>query len=125
MQPSRLIKVERVGEVACVRLQRTRLEEAEIIQLGEELHHLAEAPGGGKVALALGPQQPDCLYSVFLAKLVSVRNACRRHGGDLVLHSLSNLTFSVFEACHLHREFVFATNQADAVQILSGGVSGK
>jgi hypothetical protein len=119
MDTFRLIKVERIDGVACARLLRTRLEEGEILQLGDELLALANEAGGGRVALALGPQQPDCLYSVFLAKLVSVRNACRRNRGELVLHSLSPLTYSVFEASHLHKEFVFRPGQAEAVTYLN------
>src|SRR4051794_41002181 len=123
MDTYRLIKVERAGDVACVRLVRTRLEEGEILQLGDELLSLTAEEGGGKIALILGPPQPDCLYSVFLAKLVAIRNACRRRGGELVLCGLNALTYSVFEASHLHREFVFRPSAAEAIDYFNAAAT--
>ena len=79
----RLITVERKRDVFCVRLRRTRLEELEIQNLGDELLSLVNDEGCRKLALSLGPEPPDCLYSVFLAKLVALRNAMNRVGGQL------------------------------------------
>ena len=104
--------VESFGDVACARLVRTRLEEMEILEMGDELVHLAQH---GKVILLLGPERPDFLYSVFLAKLISVRNTARRQGGELVLCQVNPITFSVFEACHLDRAFVFRPTLDEAL----------
>lgn len=111
----RFIRVEREGDVFRARLRQTRLEEAEINQLGEELGLLVTRDGCRKLALALGPEPPDCMYSLFLAKLVSLRNLLSRHDGRLVLCEVAPLTYSVFEACQLHREFVFVPDFAAAV----------
>lgn len=119
MDTYRLIHVERRDDVCCIRLQKTRLDESELLQLGDELLCLANGETGGRIALVLGPQPPDCLYSVFLAKLVSVRNAARRQGGELVLCSLGPLAYSVFEACLLHREFVFRPDTAEALDFFA------
>jgi hypothetical protein len=108
MDKYRLIKVERRGDVFCVRLRRSRLEELEIQNLGEELLSLVNDEGCRKLALSLGPEPPDCLYSVFLAKLVALRNALNRVGGQLVLCELAPIAYNVFEACLLHKEFIFA-----------------
>jgi hypothetical protein len=108
------IRVERHDDVFCVRLRHTRLEETEIHQLGGELTDLCEQQGCRKLALSLGPEPPDCLYSVFLAKLVSVRNALRRNDGELILCEVSPTAFQVFEACLLHREFTFVPDFTSA-----------
>jgi hypothetical protein len=119
MDSYRYISVERQGDVFCVRLKSSRLEESEIHQLGTDLTDLCELHGCRKMALSLGPQPPDCLYSVFLAKLIAVRNALRRHEGRLILCEVSPEAFNVFEACLLHREFTFAPDFASAVLMLS------
>ena len=114
MESYRLIRVDQQEDVYCVRLRHSRLEEIEIHQLGEELISLSTQQGCRKLALSLGPATPDCLYSVFLAKLVAVRNVLARAGGRLVLCEVGPITFNVFEACLLHREFVFAPDFAAA-----------
>jgi len=109
------IRVERRdNDEFCVRLRHTRLEENEIQQMGVELIDLCEQHGCRKLALSLGPQPPDCLYSVFLAKLIAIRNALRRHHGQFILCEVSPTAYQVFEACLLHREFTFAADFAAA-----------
>jgi hypothetical protein len=110
MEPYHLIKIEQRGDIFCVRLRHSRLEEGEIQQLGDELISLCNEGGCRKLALSLGPEPPDCLYSVFLAKLISVRNVLRKLDGRLVLCEVAPIAYSVFEACLLHREFVFVPN---------------
>jgi hypothetical protein len=122
MKKYRHIKVDCRGDVFCVRLRNTRLEEMEIQQLGDELLDLCNADGCRKLALSLGPEPPDCLYSVFLAKLVSLRNALLRLGGELVLCELAPIAYNVFEACLLHREFTFAPDFDAAVAHFAGTV---
>jgi hypothetical protein len=119
MDKYHFITVEQRGDVFCVRLKSTRLDESEIHLLGGELIDLADVRGCRKLALSLGPQPPDCLYSVFLAKLVTVRNTLRKHGGQLVLCEVGPVAYSVFEACLLHREFAFLPDFDAAVTQLS------
>src|SRR5438046_1149040 len=71
------------GDVVCVRLEHTRLEETEIAQLGDEVLSLCREGGWRKLAMSLGPETPYCLYSVFLAKLVAIRNALGKLGGQM------------------------------------------
>ncbi len=115
MDQYRLIKIDRRGDVFCVRLRSPRLEEAEIQEFGDEIQELCSKDGCRKLALSLGPEAPDCLYSVFLAKLISVRNALKKLDGELVLCEVAPIAYSVFEACLLHREFVFVANFDAAV----------
>jgi hypothetical protein len=119
MDKYHFITVEQRGDVFCARLKSTRLDESEIHLLGGELIDLADVQGCRKLALSLGPQPPDCLYSVFLAKLVTVRNTLRKHGGQLVLCEVSPVAYSVFEACLLHREFTFVPDFDAAVTMMS------
>jgi len=111
----RHIQIERRGAVFCVRLKHRRLDEMEIYQFGEELAKLVSDEGCRRLALSLGPDAPDCMYSVFLAKLVGVRNIIRRSEGALVLCDVAPVTFRVFEACALNREFPFVADFAAAV----------
>src|SRR5262245_34517662 len=117
----RYLRAHRDGDVFCVRLRQPRLEEGEIHQFGEELQQLITRDGCRRLALSLGPESPDCMYSVFLAKLVSVRNLLARHEGRMVLCEVSPLTYSVFEACLLHREFTFVPDFAAAVAHFARG----
>ncbi|MFO0842080.1 MAG: hypothetical protein U0797_06710 [Gemmataceae bacterium] len=65
---------------------------------------------------SLGPQPPYCLYSVFLAKLVSIRNALARAGGRMVLCDVGPSTYGAFEATRLHQEFTFLPDFAAAAE---------
>lgn len=100
--------------VLCVKLKQSRLDESEIHQLGDELLKVAAGPDA-KLALSLGPESPYCLYSVFLAKLVSIRNALLRQGGRMVLCYVGPHAYSTFEATQLHKEFTFVPDFAAAI----------
>jgi hypothetical protein len=101
------IKVERHGDVFHVRLRSTRLEESEVYELAEELIALCTQDGCRKLALSLGPEPPRCLYSVFLAKLITVQRVLHEHGGSLRLCDVNPLTRTVFEASLLEQQFAF------------------
>lgn len=116
MQPYRLIRVECREQVFCARLVNTRLDELEIHEFGEEVLSLADAEGCRFLALSLGPQTPRCLFSVFLSRLVALRNAYRNRSGELVLCEVGPQTYSAFTACHLHGEFVFLPDFDAAVR---------
>jgi hypothetical protein len=120
MSVYRHIHVDRLGDVFCVRLRKLRLEETEIQQLGEEIVSLCADLGCRKLAFSLGPEPPDCLYSVFLAKLIFIRNTLAKVGGQLVLCEVSPIAFSVFEACLLNRVFVFTDDFPAAIKYFAG-----
>jgi hypothetical protein len=108
------IDVERRGEFWCVRLHPGRLNETEVYELGDELVDLVETGGCRKLALVLGPQPPECLYSVFLARLVTLRRKMLEKEGSLKLCALSPDTRGVFEAARLAAYFEFAPDAAAA-----------
>ncbi len=119
MDSYRLISVSRQQDVYCVRLKQARLEEIDITDLGYEILSLCSEPGC-KLALSLGPEPPYCLYSVFLAKLIAIRNALQKNNGRLVLCEVGPNAYSVFEATKLDKEFTFAANFNEAVAHLNG-----
>jgi anti-anti-sigma regulatory factor len=107
MQPSRFTDVEKRGDVFCVRLRRQRLDESEILALAEELLGLVRNGGCRKLALSLGPTPPEFLYSVFLAKLISLQRNLRERGGELAVCHAGPEVRSIFEACSLDGLFLF------------------
>ena len=116
----RHIKVETQGGVFCVRLRNPRMDENAIFQLSEELVALAKQDGCRKLALSLGPVPPDCLYSVFLAKLVMVQRVHNENGGEMVLCDVTPLVKSTFEVTQLDRRFTFVSDFDAAVARWSG-----
>jgi hypothetical protein len=115
MENFRFIDVERRGAAFCVRLKQLRLDEREVYQLAEELVTLVTRDGCRRMALSLGPEPPCCLYSVFLAKLVTLRRILREHDGELVLVDVGPIARSVFEAALLDRKFTFLPTSTAAV----------
>jgi anti-anti-sigma factor len=116
----RHIVVDRHGDVFHVRLRKAEMEEGEIYALSEELLSLISEQSCRKMALSLGPKEPRCLYSVFLAKLITVRRRLLESGGVLVLCEASPAVLDVFEACQLKEYFDFAPNLASAMEKLRG-----
>ena len=111
----RHLLVERHGAVACVRLAQPRLIENEIHELALELIHLAREGGCPRIALSLGPQTPECLYSVFLAKLISLRRRLKELGGGLKLCECTPQVIDIFEACALLDHFDIVADPATAL----------
>jgi len=114
------IVVERNNDVFCVRLRRPRMNEADILDMVDELTSLINNDGCRKMSLSLGPGQLECLYSVFLAKLVMVRRLMSEAGGVLKICDATPETIGVFEACHLKDLFDFVPDQASAIKAMSG-----
>ncbi len=111
----RQIEVERAGDVFCVRLRKQYRDEIGLQELGQELTGVVNQEGCRKLALSLGPDTPECLFSVFLAKLVVLQRVLHSHGGALKLCELNEHTLGVFEACRLKDHFHFAPDLPTAV----------
>jgi hypothetical protein len=114
MDRFRLITVERHGDVFCVRLRSARLEELEMYQFADEMDDLIVTEGCRKLALSLGPSRPDCMYSVFLAKLIGIQRRAQEHGGEMVLCDVAPVVWSIFEAAKLDQQFVRVADFAAA-----------
>jgi anti-anti-sigma factor len=114
------IKVERRGDVFCVHLRRSELQESDILEFADELLKLITADGCRKMVLSLGPGEVDCLYSVFLAKLVMVRRHLTERGGQFKISDASAETIGIFEACRLKQYFDFYPDMDAAVAAFAG-----
>jgi len=117
----RYIVVERHGNAACVRLIKLRLDEEEVYALSRELLHLGRDNGCPRIALCLGPQTPECLYSVFLARLISLQRRLGEIGGDLKLCQCTPQVIEVLEACFLLDYFKLVDNPSDALVLWGVG----
>ena len=118
-RPYRHLVVERQQDICCVRLRQLRMEEADILEMADELVNLIDQEGCRKIALSLGPGRVECLYSVFLAKLVMVRRLLAEGNGRFKICEATPETIGVFEACHLKDYFDFVPDVATAVVELS------
>ena len=111
----RQIVVERHGNVAIVRLARKRMDENEIYELSRELHRLAKEDGCPRIALCLGPETPECLYSVFLAKLIGLQRRLGEIGGALKLCQCTPQVIEILDGCVLLDHFDLVDNPAEAL----------
>lgn len=111
----RQIDVEQHGDVYCARLRNQRLSEEDIYAFSEDVSQLINEDGCRKLVLDLGPKDPMCLFSIFLAKLVSIKRRLEKSGGQLKLARVGPETYQIFEVCHLHDMFDFCPDQATAV----------
>jgi anti-anti-sigma factor len=106
-RPDRHFVVDRRQDVFCVRLRHHQMDEPSLYELANELIALVEDEGCRKLALSLGPPAPECMYSVFLAKLMTLQRILREHGGAMLLCGASPEVYSIFDACHLADQFTF------------------
>lgn len=113
-RPYRLLEFERRGDMFCVRLRKNRLDEMEVHDLASELIDVIQDDGCRQPALALGPQAPECLYSVFLAKLITVQRTLAKHNGRMVLSTVTPEVHTIFAACKLHDQFRFVSDFDEA-----------
>jgi hypothetical protein len=106
-EPSRLLIVSRKDGVFCVRLRPRHVAEDQLFPLFAELHALVVEQGCRKLALSLGPDNHEFLYSVFLAKLITLRRILHERGGELLLCETTPEVRTIFEACKLDSQFQF------------------
>jgi anti-anti-sigma factor len=112
----RHIEVACPGDVFCVRLRQSKLDETGLYELCDELTQLVAEDGCRKLVLSLGPPDPQFLYSIFLAKLVALQRRLKDSGGGLKLCDAGPDTLSIFDACGLARLFEFHPDQAEALK---------
>jgi len=112
------IEVERRGNVHCVRLKKTRLTEADQLRLGEELGQLVAEEKCQRLALGLGNDHLDCLYSMFLGKLVGTRRLIHERGGHMHLVDVGPASLGVLKTCSLTDLFEIHDDMDAAVKAL-------
>src|SRR5262245_42285355 len=119
-RPFTQIDVERVDGTFCVRLRNVQLDEKSLEDVGAEMARLIDEENGRYIVLNLGPQDPMCLYSVLLAKLISLQRRLQKIGGELALANLGPETRKIFQVTGLERFFSFYSDQAAALEALRG-----
>lgn len=120
MEPSfRLLRVDKEGDVLLVHIRQQQMLETDVLDLGAELVALITEQDCKRMVLWLGPEIIDCLYSILLAKLVTVRRRLNERGGKLVLCEVPDVVQGVFEVCHLKSFFTFAPNKETALAALA------
>jgi hypothetical protein len=112
------IEFDKVGDVFRVALQQPHVEDHQLDDLGAELGRLIDEEDCRKMLLILGPEEPDCLLSVFLAKLVNLHRRLESGGGQLALAHVSEHTRSIFRAAGIEKFFHFYSDQQSALQAL-------
>jgi hypothetical protein len=112
------IDVERRGTVHCVRLKRRRLSEQDLFRLGEELAQLVAEDNCRRMAFSLGHDQLDCLYSMFLGKLVAARRMILKHDGHMQLAEVGPASLGVLKTCRLTDLFEVHADMDAAVKSL-------
>ena len=121
LRPYQHIAVGQVGEVYCVRLRHGHLDDDGVEQLGAEISsRLVDEEGCRKMVLNLGPQELECLYSLFLAKLIHLQRRLTASSGGLALAHATPYLHELFAVTGLHKIFRFYPDQAAAVQALGG-----
>jgi len=112
------LAIEREGDIFCVQLQRTHGEDADMEELGAEFGRLLDEENCRKLALILGPEDPECLVSLFLAKLINLQRRLNAAGGQLVLVNLTPEAQSIFQAAGIERFFRFLPDRTSALAAL-------
>jgi anti-anti-sigma factor len=118
-RPYRYLNVTRQDAIYLVRMLQHHHDETSLDDLGVELARLLDEEGCRNVVLSLGPDDPDFLYSVFLAKLLNLKRRLEQSGGTLVLAELSEHTRRVLRAAGLDRFFHSYDDQDAALKALA------
>ena len=105
--------------VFCVRINNHRLREVDMEQLGTELNRLIDERDCHKMVLSLGPGDFECLYSVFLGKLIHLQQRLASIGGAMVVAEASENTMGVFRATGLDKHFQFFADPLTAMHALA------
>lgn len=117
-RPYKQIDVDKQGDVYCVRLLERQLDEKGLDEFSADIAHLLDNIGCRKLVMALGPHDPLCLYSVFLAKLVNMQRRLTAAGGGMAIAGLSDNGLRIFQVAGLHKFFHFYPDTAQAAESL-------
>ncbi|HZZ79927.1 MAG TPA: hypothetical protein VFE62_15515 [Gemmataceae bacterium] len=117
--PEKLLKVEKVGNVHCVDLHAARLEDDQMDDLGAEFAQLVDVDNARAVVLMLGPDEVDCLLSVFFAKVLNLQRRLDSVEGKLALAQVNDDTRELFRIAGIEKYFSFYPDRQSAVKALS------
>lgn len=115
-RPYVYLSVARHGTTSVVHLAQLKYDDLMLDQLGVELGRLLDEEGCRSLILSLGPEDPDCLYSVFLAKLIHIKKRLEQSGGTLLLTDLSDHTRQLLQVAGLERFFTAVPDTETALK---------
>jgi anti-anti-sigma factor len=115
-RPYQQIDVEQQGLVFCVRLRHARLDDDGLESLGAEIASLIDEEGCRKMVLNLGAHELECLYSLFLAKLIHLQRRLEANGGGLALAQVTPYVHNLFQVTGLDKFFRFFPDETTAIQ---------
>ncbi|MBI2804816.1 MAG: STAS domain-containing protein [Planctomycetes bacterium] len=118
-RPYEFISYELVGDVFCVSLKQPRVADHQMEDLGGELARLIDEENCRRMVVNLGPEEPECLISVFFAKLITLQRRLEGLGGALALAQVSEHTRDLFRITGIERFFHFYPDQIAAMQALA------
>ena len=113
------IDFEQHGDIFCVSFQEPYIEDQQIDDVAAEIARLLDEDNCRKMILMLGPEEPDCLLSVFLAKLINLHRRLESIGGRLALAHASDRMRSIFRVAGIEKFFHFYPDKQSALQGLS------
>ncbi len=100
-----------------VNLRFPRMDEDQINALANQLLEVGLKSGCLKYVLRFGPEAVECLYSVFLAKLIGLQRKLAENKIGLVLCELHSSVLNVFQVCKLDGYFLIADTLDAAVTL--------
>ena len=119
LPPYRHMQVAHRDDVHCVRLIKSKMEELDVHEFADDILDLIDGHGCRKLVIDFSSSAPQCLYSIFLAKLVTIRRHLIERGGKLKLCDATPEVLSVFDACQLRQFFEFHPSQDSAFAAFS------
>ena len=118
-RPYQFIGFVQKGDVYCVRFQRPNVADNQLDDLSAELGRLLDEENCRWMILHLGPEEPECLLSVLLAKLINLQRRLEALGGELSLAEVSDDTRNIFRAAGIEKLFNFYTDEATALNAIT------
>lgn len=119
LPPYRHMKVLQEGDAYCVRLGKNTLAELEVHEFADDVLDLIDSHGCRKLVIDFSSSAPQCLYSIFLAKLLTIRRHLLERSGTLKLCDATPEVLGVFEACKLRQFFEFYPSTDSALAAFS------
>jgi len=106
------------ARVFCVHVKHRRMNEIDLHQLGEELNQLVTENGCRLIALGLGHDTIDCLYSAFIGKMMGTRKLLLSTGGHIKLCEVGPVSLGVLQTCKLTELFEIHPDMDSTVKAL-------
>jgi hypothetical protein len=117
-RPYQFIAFVRKDNVFCVRFQQLIVPDHQLDDLSAELGRLIDEENARWMILNLGPEEPDCLLSVFLAKLINLQRRLESIDGSLSLAHVSEHTRLIFRLAGIEKLFQFYEDEGDALNAI-------